>query len=347
MGKLLSAREQKTEKRRKRAIAVMASLAVLMLLSPAIWSSMDTLIAEDHSRRPGPQVTLLFLFLFPALLAALIAGWRNRMDVHKGSVTSLVPFVSVSVRNGRITRNKTMSDTFPIRDPEPFTFSEEMKLIPRWSMALAAIAFVATQYLFWVVIPAHQHHPAGPPVGMRVYFSLSWSALAALYMLMIGYVTRCPAPRHEHALLDPHLHRHARRNRRSALLHAAAAGCLPLSRLRHRCPERLSLLPAVLLPGVGGMRKLLRQRKHDGYVLRPLRTRHRQGQRPRTAEDLPLLKTRQRIPASCLQLANGPRRLDVTPPRETLLTRLPAPLPGNCSILPLKHHADYRTHYRQ
>lgn len=87
-----------------------------------------------------------------------------------------------------------MSDTLPIRDPEPFAFSEEMKLIPRWSMALAAIAFVATQYLFWVVIPAHQHHPGGPPIGVRVYFALSWSALAALYMLMIGYISQ-DAPR--------------------------------------------------------------------------------------------------------------------------------------------------------
>jgi hypothetical protein len=86
-----------------------------------------------------------------------------------------------------------MSNAFSIRDPEPFAFSNEMKLIPRWSMALAAIAFAATQYLFWVVIPAHQHH-AGPPVGVRAYFSVTWSALAALYMLMIGYISK-DAPR--------------------------------------------------------------------------------------------------------------------------------------------------------
>jgi Double zinc ribbon len=87
-----------------------------------------------------------------------------------------------------------MSDTFPIRDPEPFAFSEEMKLIPRWSVALAAIAFVAIEYLFWIVLPAHQHHPGGPPIGMRIYFALSWGSLAALYMLMIGYVSK-DAPR--------------------------------------------------------------------------------------------------------------------------------------------------------
>lgn len=87
-----------------------------------------------------------------------------------------------------------MSKAIPIRDSETFTFGEEMKLIPRWSIALAAVAFVGVQYLFWFVLPAHQHHPGGPPVGLRAYFSISWSALAALYMLMIGYVTR-DAPR--------------------------------------------------------------------------------------------------------------------------------------------------------
>jgi hypothetical protein len=72
-------------------------------------------------------------------------------------------------------------------------FSSELKLIPRWSVALAVLAFVAVQYLWWVVIPAHRHHP-GLPNGIRLYFALTWSALAALYMLMIGYVSK-DAPR--------------------------------------------------------------------------------------------------------------------------------------------------------
>jgi hypothetical protein len=71
--------------------------------------------------------------------------------------------------------------------------SAELKLIPRWSVALAALAFVSVQYLWWVVIPAYRHHP-GPPVGIRFYFALTWSALAALYMLMIGYISK-DAPR--------------------------------------------------------------------------------------------------------------------------------------------------------
>ncbi len=76
---------------------------------------------------------------------------------------------------------------------QPGKLSSELSLIPRWSVALAVIAFVGVQYLFWLVLPEHRHHP-GPPLGMRVYFALSWSALAALYMLMIGYVSK-DAPR--------------------------------------------------------------------------------------------------------------------------------------------------------
>ena len=79
------------------------------------------------------------------------------------------------------------------RSNEAPRFSAELKLIPSWSVVLAALAFVAVQYLWWVVMPAHRHHP-GLPAGVRFYFALTWSSLAALYMLMIGYVSK-DAPR--------------------------------------------------------------------------------------------------------------------------------------------------------
>ncbi len=87
-----------------------------------------------------------------------------------------------------------MKTTHTLRElNESTTFSDEMKLIPRWSIALAVFAFVFMQYIFWVVLPAHRHHP-GPPIGLRLYFALSWSALAGLYVLMVGYISR-DAPR--------------------------------------------------------------------------------------------------------------------------------------------------------
>src|SRR3984957_8237732 len=76
--------------------------------------------------------------------------------------------------------------------------NEEVKLIPRWSIAAATVVFVFMQYLYWVILPAYRvalHvRPIAAPVGVRFYFALSWSSLAALYVLMGGYVSR-DAPR--------------------------------------------------------------------------------------------------------------------------------------------------------
>lgn len=68
------------------------------------------------------------------------------------------------------------------------TMTSELKLLPRWSVAAAVFAFVGMLYVFWVLMPMHRHHPM--PLGLRIYLSLSWSALSALYMLMIGYICR-------------------------------------------------------------------------------------------------------------------------------------------------------------
>jgi hypothetical protein len=88
-----------------------------------------------------------------------------------------------------------MKTTNEFRDlAGPPSFSEEMRLIPRWSVALAVFAFVFMQYISWVVLPAHRHHPPSMPLGLRMYLALSWSALAGLYVLMVGYVSR-DAPR--------------------------------------------------------------------------------------------------------------------------------------------------------
>jgi hypothetical protein len=74
------------------------------------------------------------------------------------------------------------------------SFTGEVKLIPRWSIAAATLAFVFMQYFSWVYMPAHRPHPSTAPFGLRFYFALSWSTLVALYVLMVGYVSR-DAPR--------------------------------------------------------------------------------------------------------------------------------------------------------
>lgn len=89
-----------------------------------------------------------------------------------------------------------MSSNTQLRDADATSaLSEEVKLIPRWSVVLAVLAFVFMQYLLWVLIPSHQHHHSSPEqFGFRLYNATSWSVMAALSFLMVGYVSR-DAPR--------------------------------------------------------------------------------------------------------------------------------------------------------
>lgn len=77
--------------------------------------------------------------------------------------------------------------------PEAITVNEDARLIPIWSILLGIAAFVAVEYCFWVVLPAQHKHPPAP-IGFRIYFNISWGLLAALYFLMVGYVSK-DAPR--------------------------------------------------------------------------------------------------------------------------------------------------------
>jgi hypothetical protein len=80
-----------------------------------------------------------------------------------------------------------------MREPESITVNEDERMIPVWSIAVAFAAFVLVEYYFWLVLPGQWQHPPAP-MGFRIYFNLSWGVLAALYFLMVGYVSK-DAPR--------------------------------------------------------------------------------------------------------------------------------------------------------
>jgi hypothetical protein len=81
-----------------------------------------------------------------------------------------------------------------MRDPQSISGNEEdARLIPVWSVVVAAVAFVAAEYYFWMILPGQRTHPP-PPIGLRFYFYLSFGLLVSLYFLMVGYVSR-DAPR--------------------------------------------------------------------------------------------------------------------------------------------------------
>ena len=79
-----------------------------------------------------------------------------------------------------------------MRDPQSIAVNEDARMIPVWSIVVAIAAFVLVEYYFWLVLPDQQHHAT--PLGFRIYFNLSWGVLAALYFLMVGYVSK-DAPR--------------------------------------------------------------------------------------------------------------------------------------------------------
>lgn len=73
------------------------------------------------------------------------------------------------------------------------TGHDDARMIPVWSMVLAGVAFVLVEYYFWFVLPKYRHHGPGP-LGLDIYFNLSWGILVALYFLLVGYVSK-DAPR--------------------------------------------------------------------------------------------------------------------------------------------------------
>jgi hypothetical protein len=79
-------------------------------------------------------------------------------------------------------------------DQNETRFSDDLRLIPRWAVAGALLAFALVEYYFWVVLPVHRQHPSALPFALRFYLLLSWGLLAALSILVIGYISN-DAPR--------------------------------------------------------------------------------------------------------------------------------------------------------
>ncbi len=117
--------------------------------------------------------------------------------------------------------------SIPSRHPE---LSAELKLIPRWSVALAALAFVGVQYLWWVVIPAVPP-PSGPPGGhpllFRAHLERPGCSLHADDRLR---QPGCATPHDERADLDAGLLRHARQVLEPCSTSCCASPSSPLAR---------------------------------------------------------------------------------------------------------------------
>lgn len=82
---VIARQEKQAGNRRTLGIALAVCLGILTLLAPALWSSVDDLVAGEHLGDIPTEVALMVMILFPAVIAALIAGWRTQSmgDGHR------------------------------------------------------------------------------------------------------------------------------------------------------------------------------------------------------------------------------------------------------------------------
>jgi hypothetical protein len=77
-------REDRKRSRRNKGLALLIAAGFIMLLTPALWSGMDEIFAGEHLSDLPTMVTLTALMLFSAVIAALMASWKNHQPERYG-----------------------------------------------------------------------------------------------------------------------------------------------------------------------------------------------------------------------------------------------------------------------
>ncbi len=80
----LNIRQDQERRHRNKGVALLVALGFLMLLTPALWSGVDEIFAGEHLSDLPTMFTLFALTLFSAVVAALIASWKNQQPLRYG-----------------------------------------------------------------------------------------------------------------------------------------------------------------------------------------------------------------------------------------------------------------------
>jgi len=70
-------RDDRQRRRRNRGMALLCAAGFILCLTPALWSGIDEIFAGEHLSDMPTMVTLTALTLFSAVIAALLASWKN------------------------------------------------------------------------------------------------------------------------------------------------------------------------------------------------------------------------------------------------------------------------------
>jgi hypothetical protein len=79
---VITTQEKRARQRRNLGLAILGFVAMLVLLGPAIWTGVEELLGEEPLFDLPAQITFLIAMLFLAMLAALIAVWKEQHHVQ-------------------------------------------------------------------------------------------------------------------------------------------------------------------------------------------------------------------------------------------------------------------------
>jgi cytochrome bd-type quinol oxidase subunit 2 len=77
-------REQRKRNRRNAAVVILAVTALGMVLTPALWSSVDDFLGGEQLFELPGMIMALILMLFSTILCVLVVGLRNQQHIRPG-----------------------------------------------------------------------------------------------------------------------------------------------------------------------------------------------------------------------------------------------------------------------